>query len=80
MYQAIEAISKSGMIQLLEPVQFEENEQLVVLRISKRTAHSETPISAPSKDWRKFVGILKSSPIFGDAPEAIQQEMRNDWD
>ena len=54
MYQAIEAISKSGMIQLLEPVQFE--------------------------DWRKFVGILKSSPIFGDDPEAIQQEMPNDWD
>jgi predicted DNA-binding antitoxin AbrB/MazE fold protein len=34
MYQAIEAISKSGIIQLLEPVQLEENEQLVVLRIS----------------------------------------------
>ncbi len=80
MYQAIEAISKSGMIQLLEPVQFEENKELVVLRISKRSTHSETPILAPSKDWRKFVGILKSSPIFGDDPEAIQQEMRNDWD
>ena len=31
MYQAIEAISKSGVIQVLEPIEFEENEQLVVL-------------------------------------------------
>ncbi|MEI8210328.1 MAG: hypothetical protein WCG16_14045 [Methylococcales bacterium] len=44
MYQAIEAISKLGMIQLLEPVQLEENEQLVVLRISKRSMRSETPV------------------------------------
>jgi len=80
MYQAIEAISKLGIIQLLEPVQLEENEQLVVLRISKRSTHTETPVSVPSKDWRNFVGLLKLSPVFGDDPLAIQQEMRNDWD
>ena len=79
MYQAIEAVSKSGMIQLLEPVQLEENEQLVVLRISKRATYLETS-SSPSKDWRKFVGFLKSSAVFGDDPLAIQQEMRSDWD
>ena len=56
MYQAIEAISKSGIIQLLEPVQLEENEQLVVLRIFKRSTHTETPVSTTSKNWSKFVG------------------------
>jgi len=35
MYQAIEAISKGGVIQPLEPVQFDENEHLVILRLPK---------------------------------------------
>lgn len=35
MYQAIEAVSRGGVIRLLEPVQLEENEPLVVLRLSK---------------------------------------------
>ena len=65
MYQAIEAISKSGVIQLIEPIQFEENEQLIVLRISKKWKSSDIP---PSKDWRKFAGQLKSSPAFAGDP------------
>lgn len=78
MYQAIEAISKSGIIQLLEPIQFEENEHLVILRLSKKWITSEA--TTPSKDWRKFVGLLKSSPTFNGDPVCIQQEMRNEWD
>ena len=35
MYQAIEAISKGGLIQPLEPVQSDENEHLVILRLPK---------------------------------------------
>ena len=35
MYQAIEAISKGGVIQPLEPVQFDENEHLVIIRLPK---------------------------------------------
>lgn len=35
MYQAIEATAKAGIIQPLEPVQFEEDEHLVILRIPK---------------------------------------------
>ncbi|MGD0959743.1 MAG: antitoxin family protein [Methylomonas sp.] len=35
MYQAIEAISKGGVILPLEPVQFDENEHLVILRLPK---------------------------------------------
>ena len=78
MYQAIEAISKSGVIQLLEPIEFDENEPLVVLRLSKKMITSET--TTPSKDWRKFAGQLKSSSAFAGDPVLIQQEMRNEWD
>ncbi len=78
MYQAIEAISKSGVIQLLEAVEFEENEPLVVLRLSKKSTTLES--TTPSKDWRKFAGQLKSSPAFAGDPVHIQQEMRNEWD
>jgi hypothetical protein len=78
MYQAIEAVSKSGVIELLEAVEFEENEPLVVLRLSKKVLTSETP--SPAKDWRIFAGQLKSSPTFADDPVQIQQDMRNEWD
>ena len=74
MYQAIEAVSKAGVIQVLEPIQFEENEQLVILRISKKWQAPET--SEKSQDWRKFVGQLKNSPAFDGDPVALQQAMR----
>lgn len=35
MYQAIEAISRAGVIRPLEPILFDENEHLVILRLSK---------------------------------------------
>jgi hypothetical protein len=72
----IEAISKSGVIELLEPIEFEENEPLVVLRLSKKWTAPET--NAASKDWRAFSGQLKSSPTFEGDPVYIQQEMRNE--
>ena len=78
MYQAIDAISKSSVIQLLEPIEFEENEPLVVLRLSKKSTAPET--STSSKDWRKFAGQLKSSSTFAGDPLKIQQDMRNEWD
>ena len=78
MYQAIEAISKSGVIQLLEPIEFDENEPLVVLSLSKKLTTPE--MTTPLKDWRKFTGQLKSSPAFTGDPGLIQQEMRNEWD
>jgi predicted DNA-binding antitoxin AbrB/MazE fold protein len=80
MYQAIEAISKSGVIQVLEPIEFEENEQLVVLRISKKWKAPETTSKSKSKDWRKFAGKLKTSSAFEGDPVNIQQEMRDEWD
>ena len=40
MYQAIEAISRAGVIEPIEPVQFEENEPLVILRLSKKDRKS----------------------------------------
>lgn len=35
MYQAIEAVSRAGVIVPLEPVQFEEEEHLLILRLPK---------------------------------------------
>jgi len=58
MYQAIDAISKSGVIQLLEPIEFEENEPLVVLRLSKKSTAPETAI--PLKRLEK---ICRSTQI-----------------
>jgi len=78
MYQAVEAISKSGVIHVMEPVHFEENEQLVILRISKKWQNPSSEEGA--QDWRKFVGLLKNSSAFDADPVAIQQDMRHEWD
>jgi predicted DNA-binding antitoxin AbrB/MazE fold protein len=76
MYQAIEAVSKSGYIYPLEPIEFEENEQLIVLRLSKKW-HKETV--SETKDWRKFAGALKDSTAFEGDPVEIQRAMRDEW-
>jgi hypothetical protein len=65
-------------VQLLESIELEENEPLVILRLSKKWTVPET--AALSKDWRTFSGQLKSSPTFAGDPVHIQQEMRNEWD
>ncbi len=78
MYQAIEAISKAGVIQPLEPVQFDENEPLVILRLPKPPAVLG-PV-APPTDWRHLAGSLKNSPNLNDDPPVIQQDMRLEWD
>lgn len=78
MYQAIEAISRAGVIQPLEPVQFDENEPLVILRLAKSQA-APTP-AAQAIDWRTLAGSLKNSPSLNDDPLVIQQRMRREWD
>lgn len=77
MYPAIEAIAKGGIIEPLEPVEFEDNEQLVILRLTK--PWTEKGVTAPPQDWHDFVGTLKSSPHFNDDPVAIQQSFRDEW-
>jgi len=77
MYQAIEAVSRSGNIYPLEPIEFEENEQLIVLRISKKWEKETT--SSSKNDWRKFAGMLKESSAFSGDPVDIQREMRDEW-
>ncbi|MGZ8237602.1 MAG: hypothetical protein ACXWTY_06985 [Methylobacter sp.] len=57
---------------------FEENEPLVVLRLSKKVLAPET--TSPSKDWLTFAGQLRSSPTFAGDPVQIQQDMHNEWD
>ena len=79
MYQAIEAISRAGVIEPLEPVQFEENEHLVILRLSKAWASTATS-PTPTTDWKRFAGLLKTSPNLNGDPLAIQREMRREWD
>ena len=78
MYQAVEPISKAGVIELLEPVQFEENEHLVILRLSKPWTPPET--TARVSDWKQLSGLLKASPNLNDGPLKIQQNMRREWD
>ncbi|MEO5796108.1 MAG: antitoxin family protein [Rhodoferax sp.] len=79
MYQAIEAVSLSGVIQPLEPVVFDENEQLVILRISKSIHMQAVPQAQPA-DWKQWVGTLKASPHLNGDPVDIQQAMRHEWD
>lgn len=79
MYQAIEAISKAGVIQPLEPVVFFENEHLVILRLTKTTTDAASG-SGRSGDWERWMGVLKDSPNLNGDPLAIQQAMRHEWD
>ena len=75
MYQAIEAISKAGVIEPLEPVVFEENEPLVILRLPRHPA-----IERKVLDWKLLVGSLKDSPHLNGDALATQQDMRREWD
>lgn len=79
MYQAIEAISKAGVIQPLEPVMFDENEHLVILRLSKTYVGAVAAPTQPA-DWRRWAGVLKGSTHLNEDPVAIQQAMRHEWD
>lgn len=58
---------------------FEENERLVILRLSKSYA-AEPAAAQQSADWRAWVGRLKDSPAWSGDPLAEQQDMRREWD
>jgi hypothetical protein len=77
MYPTIDAIAKGGIIEPLEPVKFDDNEHLYILRLSKPMIPSAG--SRPVADWREFAGTLKSSPNFNEDPVALQRELRNEW-
>lgn len=79
MYAAIAAISRDGVIETLEPVVFDDNEQLVILRLSKPFAAAGAQPLAGG-DWRAWVGRLKASPNWNDDAVASQREMRREWD
>jgi predicted DNA-binding antitoxin AbrB/MazE fold protein len=78
MYQAIDAVSRAGVIEPLESVQFEENEHLLILRLSRPWTPSDK--TQAKTDWRQLTGVLKASPNLNDNPVQIQQEMRHEWD
>lgn len=78
MYHAIEAICRAGQIIPLEPVRFEENEHLVIVRLPVSSAAATAPVIAD--DWRQFAGVLKDSPNWNGDPQAVQEAMRREWD
>ena len=73
MYQAIEATCRAGQIVPLEPVRFEENEHLVIVRMPAPKAVPAPPSGA---DWQQFVGILKDSPHWNGDPQDVQEALR----
>lgn len=79
MYQASEAICRAGEIEPLEPVQFEENEHLVIVRLPVSALISK-PTPTADLDWHNFVGRLQTSPNWQGDPSAIQKGMRDEWD
>lgn len=84
MYQAIEAICRAGQIIPLEPVQFQEDEHLVIVRLPLAAAVGLRPAStapAPATgDWQQFAGMLKDSPNWNGDPQSVQEAMRREWD
>lgn len=77
MYETIEAIAKSGVIEPLQPVKFEDNELLHILRLSKPLASNTTSQAVAS--WRKFSGSLRFSPNFSGDPVTVQRKLRDEW-
>lgn len=88
MHPAIEAVCRGGQIVPLEPVRFEEDERLVIVRLPRpvqaggESAAPGTAPAAPSSpsDWRAFVGHLRESPHWRGDPLAVQEAMRSEWD
>ena len=79
MVQAIEAVCRGGQIVPLEPVQFEENEHLVIVRMP--AAGAAVPAQAEkAADWESFVGVLKGSPHWNGDPQDVQEALRHEWD
>jgi len=72
MYQAIDAILKDGVIQALEPVQFEENERLVTLSDAYEI---NPPRKLKKSDVAPYLDMA-SAPIRGHcAEQVVQREM-----
>jgi hypothetical protein len=79
MYQAIEAVCRAGQIVPLEPVHFEENEHLVIVRLPV-AALGSTAVPAAAPDWQTFVGALQGSTNWQGDPQTVQEGMRREWD
>jgi hypothetical protein len=55
---------------------FDENEHLVILRLSKTYVSTAVASTQPA-DWRRWAEALKGSPHLNADPVAIQQAMRH---
>ena len=79
MYQAIEAVCRAGRIVPLEPVQFQEDEHLVIVRLPMTVAEKSIDV-APPADWQQFVGVLQASSNWQGDAQAVQEVLRREWD
>lgn len=80
MYEAVEAICRAGQIIPLEPVRFEENEHLMIVRLPAMPRVEPVTKLPVAADWQSFVGVLQNSPNWNGDPLAVQEAMRDDWD
>ncbi len=79
MHPAIEAVCRGGQIVPLEPVQFREDERLVIVRLPAPDEGAGARVAAPA-EWRSFVGTLRDSPHWQGDPMVIQEALRSEWD
>lgn len=79
MYQAIEAVCRDGRIVPMEPVQFQEDEHLLIVRLPAPTS-GPTPAAAQAADWQQFVGVLQASSNWQGDPQTVQEGIRREWD
>lgn len=79
MHPAIEAVCRGGQIVPLEPVQFREDERVVIVRLPASHEAAGVGVAAPA-EWRSFVGALRDSPHWQGDPVAIQEGLRSEWD
>ena len=77
MYSAIEAVAKGGVVEPLEHVKFDEDEHVLIVRLSKPLQSPALPKTRMS--WREVAGSLKASPNFNNDPLTIQQDLRDEW-
>ncbi len=79
MVRALEAVIRNGQISPLEPVEFVEDERLVILRWpNERPVNLQADVSS-HHDWRRFAGSLKDSQHWNGDPLLLQEAMRGEW-
>ncbi len=74
-------VGRDGKVRLREPLALRDRHRAVVIVMEPMEA-SEPPAypTDASRDWRRFVGVMKDTAHFNADPVAIQKAMRDEWD